>query len=118
MFFKNKVYCFYYLGKFEKILIENSFPRSFSIQFGFPFELLEENKNIPQYVHFRCRRVRINVSLKKKQVLVIYYNPRYQNKKGIMMKFMKIRGKLVIVNGYFMLRMTYYQQPFVTLETK
>ena len=35
-----------------------------------------------------------------------------------MMKFMKIRGKLEKINGYLLLRMTYYQLLSVTLDTR
>ena len=37
---------------------------------------VDQNKKIPQYVHFRCGRVHINKSLKKEEKVIIY-NLRY-----------------------------------------
>ena len=78
---------------------------------------VDQNKKLPQYVHFRCGRVHINQSLKKK-VKVINYNLVYLNKKWNMMNFMKILGKLEKMNGYLMLKMTYYQLLSVMLDIK
>ena len=50
--------------------------------------------------------------------LVIIYNKRYLNKKQNMMRFMKINGKIKKMNGYLMLKMTYYQLFPVMLDVQ
>ena len=95
-------------------LIENGAGKiSLEIFNGF----VDQNKKIPQYVHFRCGRVHIKKSLKKT-------GESYKLQKSLLKKelehatFMKTLGKRNKTNGYLKLNMTYYQLLSVMLGTR
>ena len=61
---------------------------------------VDENKKIPQYVHFRSGRVHINNSFKKIGISYKIQPSLLLNNKWIMMIFMRTLGKIKNINGY------------------
>ena len=76
---------------------------------------VDENKKIPQYVHFRCGRNHINNSLNELGISYIL-QPSLLKQERIMMKAMRTLGKIKNVKGYLILKMTFHQLLLVMLD--
>ena len=70
---------------------------------------VDQNKKIPQYVHFKCGLLHIKDSLKNLRK-VLNYNHVYLNKNLNTMKFMKIIARSKKMNGYLILKTMFFKK--------
>ena len=77
----------------------------------------DENKTIPQYVHFSCGRVHINVSLRNNDV-IFKLQPSLLKQELKHDEIYEDTWKIKKMNGYRMMKKTYYQLLSVMLDIK